>query len=148
MLTNQNKAVNTEVRFDSPLESYTLYTAPLRLQQVIINLLNNALKFTPEGGSIILSFEIDETDGYVLFSVTDTGCGIPDDKQELVFNRFVKLNEFVQGTGLGLSICKLTIQQMGGDIWIDRNYRDRQSRPHDIDRAEQPFLPDQGPCLF
>ena len=123
MLTNQNKAVNTEVRFDSPLESYTLYTAPLRLQQVIINLLNNALKFTPEGGSIILSFEIDETDGYVLFSVTDTGCGIPDDKQELVFNRFVKLNEFVQGTGLGLSIRKLTIQQMGGDIWIDRNYK-------------------------
>ena len=85
--------------------------------------MNNALKFTPEGGSIILSFEIDETDGYVLFSVTDTGCGIPDDKQELVFNRFVKLNEFVQGTGLGLSICKLTIQQMGGDIWIDRNYK-------------------------
>ena len=123
MLTNQNKAVNTEVRFNSPLESYTLYTAPLRLQQVIINLLNNALKFTPEGGSIILSFEIDETDGYVLFSVTDTGCGIPEDKQELVFNRFVKLNEFVQGTGLGLSICKLTIQQMGGDIWIDRNYK-------------------------
>lgn len=122
MLTNQNKAVNTEVRFDSPLESYTLYTAPLRLQQVIINLLNKHRNLLPKAeASYWVSNRRD--DGYVLFSVTDTGCGIPDDKQELVFNRFVKLNEFVQGTGLGLSICKLTIQQMGGDIWIDRNYK-------------------------
>ncbi|KAB4427764.1 HAMP domain-containing histidine kinase, partial [Bacteroides thetaiotaomicron] len=59
----------------------------------------------------------------MLFSVTDTGAGIPEDKQELVFQRFEKLNEFVQGTGLGLAICKLTIQRMGGDIWIDKNYK-------------------------
>ena len=59
----------------------------------------------------------------MLFSVTDTGTGIPEDKQELVFQRFEKLNEFVQGTGLGLAICKLTIQYMGGDIWIDKNYK-------------------------
>ena len=59
----------------------------------------------------------------MLFSVTDTGSGIPEDKQELVFQRFEKLNEFVQGTGLGLAICKLTIQRMGGDIWIDKNYK-------------------------
>ena len=56
-------------------------------------------------------------------SVTDTGTGIPEDKQELVFQRFEKLNEFVQGTGLGLAICKLTIQYMGGDIWIDKSYK-------------------------
>ena len=59
----------------------------------------------------------------MLFSVTDTGSGIPEDKQELVFQRLEKLNEFVQGTGLGLAICKLTIQRMGGDIWIDKNYK-------------------------
>ena len=59
----------------------------------------------------------------MLFSVTDTGTGIPEDKQELVFQRFEKLNEFVQGTGLGLAICKLTIQYMGGDIWIDKDYK-------------------------
>lgn len=100
-----------------------LYTDPLRLQQVIINLLNNALKFTPDGGSITLDYEIDEEDQCMLFSVTDTGAGIPEDKQELVFQRFEKLNEFVQGTGLGLAICKLTIQRMGGDIWIDKNYK-------------------------
>ena len=55
--------------------------------------------------------------------MTDTGTGIPEDKQELVFQRFEKLNEFVQGTGLGLAICKLTIQYMGGDIWIDKDYK-------------------------
>ena len=64
-----------------------LYTDPLRLQQVIINLLNNALKFTPDGGSITLDYEIDEEDQCMLFSVTDTGSGIPEDKQELVFQR-------------------------------------------------------------
>lgn len=90
---------------------------------MIINLLNNALKFTPDGGSITLDYEIDEEDQCMLFSVTDTGAGIPEDKQELVFQRFEKLNEFVQGTGLGLAICKLTIQRMGGDIWIDKNYK-------------------------
>lgn len=100
-----------------------LYTDPLRLQQIIINLLNNALKFTPAGGSITLDYEVDEKKQCMLFSVTDTGTGIPEDKQELVFQRFEKLNEFVQGTGLGLAICKLTIQYMGGDIWIDKNYK-------------------------
>ena len=122
-LTNQNKTTAVDVRLDSPVESYLLYTDPLRLQQVVINLLNNALKFTPQGGSIVLAFEVDETDNCVLFSVTDTGKGIPEDKQQQVFARFEKLNEFVQGTGLGLSICKLTIQHMGGDIWIDKNYK-------------------------
>ncbi len=59
----------------------------------------------------------------MLFSVTDTGTGIPEDKQELVFNVSKKLNEFMQGTGLGLAICKLTSQYMGGDIWIDKSYK-------------------------
>ena len=59
----------------------------------------------------------------MLFSVTDTGTGIPEDKQELVFQRFEKLNEFSAGYRLGLAICKLTIQYMGGDIWIDKSYR-------------------------
>lgn len=123
MLTNQNKKVNVEVIFQMPEEPYMFYTDPLRLQQIIINLLNNALKFTPEGGKITLEYEIDKIDNCMLFSVTDTGSGIPEEKQELVFERFEKLNEFVQGTGLGLAICKLTIQHMGGDIWIDKNYK-------------------------
>ena len=122
-LTNRNKTTNADVRLQMPKEPYMLYTAPLRLQQIIINLLNNALKFTPAGGSITLDYTVDKEKQCILFSVTDTGTGIPEDKQELVFQRFEKLNEFVQGTGLGLAICKLTIQYMGGDIWIDKDYK-------------------------
>ena len=109
-LTNRNKTTNADVRLQMPKEPYMLYTDPLRLQQIIINLLNNALKFTPAGGSITLDYTVDKEKQCILFSVTDTGTGIPEDKQELVFQRFEKLNEFVQGTGLGLAICKLTIQ--------------------------------------
>ena len=122
-LTNRNKTTNADVRLQMPKEPYMLYTDPLRLQQIIIKLLNNALKFTPAGGSITLDYTVDKEKQCILFSVTDTGTGIPEDKQELVFQRFEKLNEFVQGTGLGLAICKLTIQYMGGDIWIDKDYK-------------------------
>ena len=122
-LTNRNKTTNADVRLQMPKEPYMLYTDPLRLQQIIINLLNNALKFTPARGSITLDYTEKKKKQCILFSVTDTGTGIPEDKQELVFQRFEKLNEFVQGTGLGLAICKLTIQYMGGDIWIDKDYK-------------------------
>ena len=122
-LTNRNKTTNADVRLQMPKEPYMLYTDPLRLQQIIINLLNNALKFTPARGSITLDYTVDKEKQCILFSVTDTGTGIPEDKQELVFQRFEKLNKFVQGTGLGLAICKLTIQYMGGDIWIDKDYK-------------------------
>ena len=100
-LTNRNKTTNADVRLQMPKEPYMLYTDPLRLQQIIINLLNNALKFTPARGSITLDYTVDKEKQCILFSVTDTGTGIPEDKQELVFQRFEKLNEFVQGTGLG-----------------------------------------------
>ena len=122
-LTNRNKTTNADARLQMPKEPYMLYTDPLRLQQIIINLLNNALKFTPAGGSITLDYTVDKEKQCMLFSVTDTGTRIPEDKQELVFQRFEKLNEFIQGTGLGLAICKLTIQYMGGDIWIDKDYK-------------------------
>ena len=122
-LTNLYFSTYAVVRRQMPIEPYMLYTDALLLQQIIINLLNNALKFTPAGGSITLDYTVDKEKQCILFSVTDTGTGIPEDKQELVFQRFEKLNEFVQGTGLGLAICKLTIQYMGGDIWIDKDYK-------------------------
>lgn len=92
-----------------------------RMQQVLINLLTNADKFT-EYGKITLHLEVNEAEDKAIFTVTDTGTGIPPEKQKLVFDRFEKLNEFVQGTGLGLSICKLTVNKWGGDIWLDPNY--------------------------
>lgn len=98
-----------------------MVTDPQRLQQIFINLLNNAGKFT-DTGTITLSYNIEPDKNRVIFSVSDTDCGIPKEKQRQVFERFEKLNEFAQGSGLGLSICKLTINKMGGDIWIDPDY--------------------------
>ena len=115
------RKTNAVYKFESSLEEYTLRTDVQRLQQILINLLSNAAKFTPEG-SITLDFEIDEASQMVIFSVTDTGCGIPIEKQKQVFERFEKLNEYAQGTGLGLSICKLILNIFGGDIWIDPTY--------------------------
>lgn len=114
------KQTNAEVRFLTSLTSLELMTDSARLQQVLINLLINATKFTSQG-SITLKLE-KQTEDMALFSVTDTGSGIPKEKREAIFNRFEKLNENAQGTGLGLSICQLIIEQLGGTIWIDPDY--------------------------
>ena len=85
-----------------------------RLVQVMMNLMNNAVKFTGEG-SIEFGFDVRE-DGFLHFYVTDTGCGIPEERLEEIFGNFVKLNSFVQGTGLGLTICRAIVEKMGGKI--------------------------------
>ena len=107
--------------FRPSAESYMLYTDAQRLTQVLINLMTNANKFTDKG-SITLAYDVQEENNLVLFSVTDTGCGIPIENQGKVFNRFEKLNEFKQGTGLGLAICKQIALVFGGDIWVDPEY--------------------------
>lgn len=107
--------------FKTDLEHLILRTDVHRMQQVIINLLSNANKFT-SGGTITLDVAMDREQNRVLISVTDTGCGIPKEKQKQVFERFEKLNEYVQGTGLGLSICRLIVNKWGGDIWVDPSY--------------------------
>ena len=107
--------------FETQTESFVLQVDIQRLQQVLINLLTNAAKFT-KNGTITLQFEVEKEKNRVLFAVADTGCGIPKEKQKQVFERFEKLNEYAQGTGLGLSICKLTVDKWGGSIWIDPDY--------------------------
>ena len=74
----------------------------------------------------------------VLFSVTDTGCGIAPEKQDSIFNRFEKLNEQAEGSGLGLSICRLIIEQLKGQIWLDKSYTNgcRFCFTHPIKRKE------------
>ncbi len=109
--------------FECDREGVDLWTDTQRLQQVIINLLSNADKFT-RNGKITLKLEVDDEKRVATFSVSDTGTGIPLEKQKLVFERFEKLNEYVQGTGLGLSICKLTVEKWGGEIWVDPGYTD------------------------
>lgn len=114
------KQTQADVHFVTTLESLPLLTDDSRLQQLLINLLINATKFTTEG-SITLEIQ-KESDDTAIFSVTDTGCGIPLENQNRIFNRFEKLNEGAQGTGLGLSICQLIVEQIGGKIWIDPEY--------------------------
>lgn len=114
------KQTQATMKFETELESMIIETDDSRLQQVLINLLINATKFTPEG-SIVLELK-KESEDYLLFSVTDTGCGIPKEKQAAIFQRFEKLNENAQGSGLGLSICQLIIEHIGGKIWIDPDY--------------------------
>lgn len=117
----QARRSTNQFLFECEREVVEMRTDVQRLQQVVINLLSNADKFTKEG-TITLKLELDTAGNVAVFSVTDTGCGIPLDKQKRVFERFEKLNEYVQGTGLGLSICKLTVEKWGGEIWIDPAY--------------------------
>lgn len=119
----QARRSTNQFLFECEREVVEMRTDVQRLQQVVINLLSNADKFTKEG-TITLKLEPDTARNVAVFSVTDTGCGIPLDKQRRVFERFEKLNEYVQGTGLGLSICKLTVEKWGGEIWIDPAYTD------------------------
>ena len=120
---SQARKSENEFIFECDRESVDLRTDIQRLQQVIINLLSNADKFT-RNGKITLKLEVDDEKRVATFSVSDTGTGIPLEKQKLVFERFEKLNEYVQGTGLGLSICKLTVEKWGGEIWVDPGYTD------------------------
>lgn len=115
-----SRKLEVEMRFDTDLSVLMLDTDDARLRQVLINLLVNAAKFT-EQGSIVLELKMADT-GTALFSVTDTGCGIPPEKQHLIFERFEKLNDFVQGSGLGLSICQLIVKYMNGKLWVDSGY--------------------------
>ena len=120
---SQARKSENEFIFECDRESVDLRTDTQRLQQVIINLLSNAEKFT-RNGKITLKLEVDDEKRVATFSVSDTGTGIPLEKQKQVFERFEKLNEYVQGTGLGLSICKLTVEKWGGEIWVDSGYTD------------------------
>lgn len=107
--------------FETPVASLVIKTDAQRLKQVLINLLSNAAKFTPSG-SIKLAIAIDKQHQQLELSVSDTGCGIPSDKSDRVFERFEKLNEYSQGTGLGLAISRLIVENLGGKIWVNKDY--------------------------
>lgn len=102
-------------------EPFSFRTDPQRVQQILINLLTNACKHTSKG-KIVLSSSLTAKPGFVTFSVTDTGPGVPADQAETIFDRFTKLNSFVQGTGLGLSICREIATLMGANVYLDTAY--------------------------
>jgi signal transduction histidine kinase len=98
-----------------------MHTNTKRLSQILLHLLKNAAKFTHKG-SITLAWHTDSEHKYITFSVTDTGIGIPADKQQFVFERFSKIDTFVQGTGLGLPIGRICAEKMGGSLVLDPDY--------------------------
>lgn len=116
-----NKKPGIEYILDIAPESMIIQTNVQYLTQVIGHLLNNANKFT-EKGCITLSYEADKQQEHISISVTDTGCGIPKEKYEEVFNRFSKLDTFVPGNGLGLYLCRLIVKRLTGEIKIDPSY--------------------------
>ena len=105
------------LRFDESSPQIMIDADKNRIMQVLSNFVTNALKFTIKG-SVTLSYRL-ENDTQLRFSVTDTGKGIPAEKQSEVFNRFVKLDSFIQGAGLGLSICQSLVERMGGKIGVE-----------------------------
>lgn len=110
-----------ELEFRPSVERCLIKTNPGRVSQILIHLLQNAAKFTDKG-SIVLDYELNRNEREIIYRITDTGKGIPADKQEYVFERFTKLDDFTQGTGLGLSICRLIAEKLGGTLVVDKEY--------------------------
>ena len=98
-----------------PDRNIQVFTDANSVKQILGNLISNAIKYTEKG---CITLKMEESEDNLTFSVSDTGCGIPEDKLEIIFNRFEKLKSFVQGTGLGLSICKAFVERLGGKITV------------------------------
>ena len=112
-----------KLTFSPAGEPIVVHVDNLRLQQLLTNLLTNAAKFT-EKGEINLSFQLEPDRKKVRIAVTDTGAGIPLEKQATIFNRFEKLDDYKPGVGLGLSICLLIAERLDGALFIDSSYTD------------------------
>jgi signal transduction histidine kinase len=122
-MIEEQKKVNgkgLDIRYVSSLpDDFRVHTNEPNVRLILRHLLDNAVKFTKQG-SIMLS--LDHEGDTLHFAVTDTGCGIPADKSELIFERFAKLDSFSQGAGLGLSIARMVAQHLGGTLTLDTTY--------------------------
>ena len=114
----KNERINYVVEIAD--DCHNIRTNVLYLSQAIAHLLDNANRFTVSGQITLRCFR--DAVGQLIIKVTDTGIGIPVDKQDWVFERFAKLDEFKPGTGLGLYICRLIVNRLGGSIKIDSEY--------------------------
>lgn len=102
-------------------DDVTMSTDARRVEQVLVNLLSNGAKFTDKG-KVELTYSLSPEDGTITFEVTDTGCGIPSGKEEVIFERFEKLSSMSPGTGLGLNICRIVADAMEGTVKVDTTY--------------------------
>lgn len=116
---------------------------PRRLSQVLINLITNAIRYTPEGGNVIV--RAGNTDSSVWFEVQDTGVGIAPDRLEAIFQPFYRVTEEKQGTGLGLTISKSIVVQHGGTISVESQPREGSRFIVTLPRAQTPVAPERGP---
>lgn len=107
---------NLEIAFIPRLDECVIHTEINRIQQIFANLINNALKFTSQG---YIRFGYERHEEGLRFYVSDSGRGIPKERQDEIFKRFVKLDNFVNGTGLGLAICQTIVQKLGGQIGVE-----------------------------
>lgn len=122
MSVDYRKPDGVEMFYTSDLpDDYTVQSDGRRIQQVLTNFLTNACKNTTEG-KIHLHCSNTENPGKITFSVADTGKGVPKEKADLIFNRFIKLDENMQGAGLGLNICLTIANKLGGEVYLDKTY--------------------------
>lgn len=120
--TMHRLAPGVELQFNAWENEYPIQSSERRIITVLSNLLHNAAKFTSKG-FITLDCRLSADAQQIEISVTDTGIGIPEDKQEWIFERFAKVDEFSQGSGLGLSISRLASQRIDGNVVVDSTYK-------------------------
>ena len=118
--TNREAAVTFKIQIDATTNALTVLTHKLHASRILAQLLENAAKFTHEG---TITLQAEAIDGLVRFIVEDTGIGIPADESEHIFEEFVQLNEFADGTGIGLTVARSVAQRLGGNLWIDTDYK-------------------------
>jgi signal transduction histidine kinase len=117
--THLPEAVELELRVPEPVPG--VVADPGQLHQVLVNLVDNAIKYSPEGGPVALA--ISNGDGAIRFSITDAGLGIPASEHRRIFEKFYRLDpgmtRGIGGTGLGLYICRELVRRMDGRIWVE-----------------------------
>lgn len=115
----QNVVIETSVADDLPL----VLVDQEKMERVLINLMDNALKYSPDDGHITLAAQVEHVRGELIISVTDEGPGIPEDQRTRIFERFAQVSDTERprrrGFGLGLTFCQLTVQAHGGEIWVE-----------------------------
>ena len=104
-------------------KNFTIKTNETALRRIVSHLLDNAVKFT-EKGSIHINCELEAEQNAIRINITDTGIGIPEDKQEQIFERFYKVDSFSKGIGLGLSVSRMIAQKLGGNLVLDSTYKE------------------------
>ncbi|PLZ51265.1 ATP-binding protein, partial [Fischerella thermalis] len=119
-LSDRYAAKSLKVEKDIPKDLPQVYADPERIRQVLINLLDNAIKYTPEGGTISVA-GLHRTTQKVQFSIGDTGPGIPEENRDRIFENHFRLerDESKEGYGIGLCLCQRIIRAHYGQIWVD-----------------------------